>query len=69
MQIEGMSTLPKARKPAAKKTVRKAAGKKVVRRKADKADMPKTFGEWAKRVAGMVKDAPSDLSTREGFGR
>jgi hypothetical protein len=27
-----------------------------------------SFGEWARRVAGMVKGAPRDLSTREGFG-
>lgn len=26
-----------------------------------------SFGEWARRVSGMIKDAPSDLSTR-GFG-
>lgn len=27
-----------------------------------------SFGEWARRVAGMVKSARRDLSTREGFG-
>jgi hypothetical protein len=27
-----------------------------------------SFGEWARRVAGMVHSAKRDLSTREGFG-
>ena len=27
-----------------------------------------SFGEWARRVAGMVDSGQSDLSTREGFG-
>lgn len=27
-----------------------------------------SFGEWARRVAGMVKSGERDLSTREGFG-
>lgn len=51
-----MSTLTKAKKPA-----RKVAAKKTAR-------PTKTFGEWAKSVAGMVKSGKGDLSTREGFG-
>ena len=27
-----------------------------------------SFGEWARRVAGIVRSGRSDLSTREGFG-
>jgi hypothetical protein len=27
-----------------------------------------SFGEWARRVAGMVRSGQRDLSTREGFG-
>jgi hypothetical protein len=27
-----------------------------------------SFGEWARRVAGMVHSGKGDLSTREGFG-
>ncbi len=27
-----------------------------------------SFGEWARRVSGMMKDGPPDLSMREGFG-
>jgi hypothetical protein len=50
-----MPALTKARKPARKVTAKKIPS-------------PKTFGEWAKSVAGMVKNAPRDLSTREGFG-
>ncbi|MEO5959904.1 MAG: hypothetical protein ABIZ49_12680 [Opitutaceae bacterium] len=38
----------------------------VAKRKA--AAKGPSFGEWARRVAGMVKGAPRDLSTREGFG-
>ncbi|MBC8041414.1 MAG: hypothetical protein H7Y06_12790 [Opitutaceae bacterium] len=63
-----MSTLAKTRKPAAKKSARKTVAKKPAARKAARSDEPKTFGEWAKRVAGMVKSGRSDLSMREGFG-
>ncbi|HXA81436.1 MAG TPA: hypothetical protein VNV14_09195 [Opitutaceae bacterium] len=31
-------------------------------------DTTASFGEWARRVAGMVHSAKRDLSTREGFG-
>ncbi len=27
-----------------------------------------SFGEWVKKYAGIVKNAPPDLSMREGFG-
>jgi hypothetical protein len=26
------------------------------------------LGDWVKKYAGIVKDAPADLSTREGYG-
>lgn len=25
-------------------------------------------GDWVKKYAGIIKDAPPDLSTREGYG-
>jgi hypothetical protein len=27
-----------------------------------------SFGEWVRKYAGIVKNAPPDLSMREGFG-
>jgi hypothetical protein len=63
-----MSTLAKTRKIAAKKPADKSAAKKSAAHKREKSDEPKTIGEWAKRVAGMVKSGRSDLSMREGFG-
>jgi hypothetical protein len=28
---------------------------------------PPSFGEWVRKYAGIVKNAPPDLSMREGF--
>jgi hypothetical protein len=42
--------------------------RKNVRPAPQKQRKPKTFGEWARSVSGIVKGAPADLSTREGFG-
>lgn len=53
-----MSTQTKAKKPAPKST--RPAPKR--QRK------PKTFGEWAQSVAGIIRSGKGDLSTREGFG-
>lgn len=47
----------------------KAASRKsrvIAKRKA--AAKGPSFGEWARRVAGMVKSGRRDLSTIEGFG-
>ncbi len=41
--------------------LREAAEREVFRDKA-------SFGEWARRVSGMVRSGKGDLSTREGFG-
>ena len=47
----------------------KASPRKVrARTKGRAVNKGPSFGEWARRVAGMVKSAPSDLSTRKGFG-
>jgi hypothetical protein len=37
------------------------------KKKSTKKNLP-SFGEWARRVSGMMKGAPPDLSMREGFG-
>ncbi len=56
-----MPTLsPRATKPFPRKS------RAVARRKA--APKGPSFGEWARRVAGMVKSGRKDLSTIEGFG-
>jgi hypothetical protein len=51
---------PRASKPVSRKP------RPVSKRKA--ARKGPSFGEWARRVAGMVKSGRSDLSTIEGFG-
>jgi hypothetical protein len=51
---------PSSAKPVIRK--RRSVAKRKVEGKGP------SFGEWARRVAGMVKGAPRDLSTREGFG-
>lgn len=53
--------------PASKKTRTVAKRRRSTPRRVRKSAGP-SFGEWARRVAGMVKGAPRDLSTREGFG-
>ena len=56
-----MPTLaPRASKPVSRKS------RLVAKRKA--ANKGPSFGEWARRVAGMVKSGRRDLSTIEGFG-
>jgi hypothetical protein len=47
---------------------RRAKQQRPGKRPAKKTARP-SFGEWARSVAGMMKDGPPDLSMREGFGR
>ena len=49
---------------ASRKVHRKSRA--VAKRKV--ANKGPSFGEWARRVAGMVKSGRRDLSTIEGFG-
>lgn len=53
------------RKPKAKSAPRRAPTKPTAKRRENRGP---SFGEWARRVAGMMKDGPPDLSMREGFG-
>ena len=41
--------------------IKEAAEREAIRETA-------SFGEWARRVAGIVHSGKGDLSTREGFG-
>jgi len=50
------------------RTSKRAPRKPRARTKGRAVNKGPSFGEWARRVAGMIKGAPSDLSTREGFG-
>lgn len=62
-------TRVKIKSPAARTTRSPAKKKRPAARKPSKtkpARLP--FGEWARQVSGMMKGAPRDLSTREGFG-
>ena len=54
------------RKPKAKSAPRRAPAKSAEKRQKNRGP---SFGEWARRVAGMMKNGPSDLSMREGFGK
>lgn len=56
-----MATLSKAVSKSAPRKLR-AKGK---RRPPSKGP---SFGEWARRVAGIVRSGKGDLSVREGFG-
>jgi len=47
---------------------RRLGGKKTGRRAKKKPSKGPSFGEWVRKYAGMVKNAPPDLSMREGFG-
>lgn len=60
-KVADMSTASiRSRKSARRKPRARAKGRAV--------NKGPSFGEWARRVAGMIKDAPPDPSTREGFG-
>jgi len=59
--VTGMST-------AAIRTSKRSSRKPRAQAKGRAVNKGPSFGEWARRVAGMIKGAPSDLSTREGFG-
>ena len=54
-----------ARKPKAKSPTRRAGPKSAAKRRRSRGP---SFGEWVRKYAGMVKNAPPDLSMREGFG-
>ena len=59
-----MSTLA-ARPSKAKARSARADAKSAVKRPTARGP---SFGKWARRVSGMMKDGPPDLSMREGFG-
>jgi len=59
-----MSTLA-APSPMAKPRSRRADQKSATKRRRSRGP---SFGEWIRKYAGMVKNAPPDLSMREGFG-
>jgi len=50
------------------RTTKSSPRKPRARTKSRTVNKGPSFGEWARRVAGMIKGAPSNLSTREGFG-
>ncbi|MEY2881892.1 MAG: hypothetical protein RLZZ15_4272 [Verrucomicrobiota bacterium] len=54
-----------ARTPKTKPRPARAGAKSAVKRRADRGP---SFGEWARRVSGMMKNGPPDLSMRKGFG-
>jgi len=64
------SAVPTLSKPASRTAAaqRRKALTKLLGTKPPKPAPGPSFGEWACRVAGMVKGAPRDLSTRECFG-
>jgi hypothetical protein len=54
-------------------TISSSSAKTVVRKrrvtaKRKSPNKGPSFGEWARRVAGMVKSGRKDLSSVEGFG-
>ncbi|MBI5771760.1 MAG: hypothetical protein HZA93_28575 [Verrucomicrobia bacterium] len=53
------------RKPKAKSRATRAGAKTLAKRRGSRGP---SFGEWARKVSGMMKDGPPDLSMREGFG-
>jgi len=60
-KVPGMSTASiRPSKPAPRKPRARTKGRAV--------NKGPSFGEWARRVAGIVKSGERDLSTREGFG-
>jgi hypothetical protein len=56
---------PATRKSKASTRTSRVAPKKTAKRRPSRGP---SFGEWVRKYAGMVKNAPSDLSMREGFG-
>lgn len=49
---------------AALRTSKRSSRKARVRTKARAVNKGPSFGEWARRVAGMIKGAPTDLSSK-----
>ena len=64
VELENLNLMPTLSLRASKKVSRKAGA--VSKRKTSLRGP--SFGEWARRVAGIVRSGRSDLSTREGFG-
>jgi hypothetical protein len=54
--------------PSAKKVSRKARIASVIKRKPRARRAMPSFAEGMKPFIGMIKNAPPDLSMREGFG-
>lgn len=46
----------------------KKASRKSVAAKRKSANKESSFGEWARRVSGIVRSGKGELSTHEGFG-
>ena len=63
-EMENLITMPALSPRAAKSASRKVRA--AAKRKA--SNKGPSFGEWARRVAGIVRSGRGDLSTREGFG-
>lgn len=53
------------RKPKAKTRSTRAGAKSADKRRPSRGP---SFGAWVRKYAGIVKNAPPDLSMREGFG-
>lgn len=53
---------------AALRTSKRSPRKSRARAKGRAVNKGPSFGEWARRVAGIVRSGVGDLSTREGFG-
>ena len=62
--MENLNIMPTLSLRTSKKISRKSGA--VTKRKT--SNRGPSFGEWARRVAGIVRSGRGDLSTREGFG-
>jgi len=60
--------MPASSLPSDKKVSRKARIASVIKRKRHARRATPSFAEGMKPFIGMIKNAPSDLSMREGFG-
>jgi hypothetical protein len=60
--------MPVPSTPSAKKVSRKARIASFMKKKTRARRATPSFAEGMKPFIGMIKNAPPDLSTREGFG-
>jgi hypothetical protein len=60
--------MPAPSTPSAKKVSRKARIASVIKKKTRARRATPSFAEGMKPFIGMIKNAPPDLSMREGFG-